>query len=260
MRDLTALILTGIILNFALVSYGVRTYAYFQVDQLFSQGVAILALAPMLVGSIVGLLLIVRAVRKVQARKVIAGGLLVMAAAIALTAVIPTGASYWLYVIPLFIFGLGYLVAVTVWISAFLRTAVDGYYGLNAGINKAAAMLGAAVGATITGNLLTVLGVSNYTDYLLQRNLPTAESSIALADFRSLLTTNPAYAWQMITELGNELLSDYLQAYAAAYSSVLLLTAALCTVSAIIIALGLRRSLRAEASRQREGDEVEAAT
>ena len=68
----------------------------------------------------------------------IAGSLLAMAFSLLVTALLPFGASYLLYIIPLFIFGVGYLVGVTVWISAFLRTAVDGYFGLNAAINRAA--------------------------------------------------------------------------------------------------------------------------
>ena len=146
LRDLIALVVTGLILSFVLVGYGVRTYAYFQVAMGLSNFIALLALAPILFGSLAGVFLIVRAVRHWRARVVIAGSLLTMAFSLLVTALLPFGASYLLYIIPLFIFGAGYLVGVTVWMSAFLRTAVDGYFGLNAAINRAAGMLGAAMG------------------------------------------------------------------------------------------------------------------
>lgn len=257
LHDLVALIITGVVLNFALIGYGVRLYSYFKLDPGFSDFWSLVAEAPILLGCIAGMLLFVKAVRKRQARVVIAAGLLVMAVAIVLTAMLPTGAPYIAYVLPMFIFGAGYLVAVTIWISAFFRTAVDGYYGLNAGINKGASLIGAVIGAAITGNLLTVFGMSYLQDHSAQHHLSPADLSNAVANFSQLMSANPADAQAVLAQTKASLMAIYLNAYAAAFGSVLYLVAALCAFSALVILWGLRRNVRAEVGRAVEEVEKE---
>jgi MFS family permease len=249
-RRLMLIGLSGYAASNLLVMATPTPVTYFEVEREISTVVAIFWLAPILVGSIAALYLFVRSVRKHQARLVIAAGLAAMAAAIALTALLPLGAPYLLYAVPLFVFGFGYLVAVTVWLSAFLRTAVDGYYGLNAGINKAAALVGGALGAAVTGKVLAMIGNAYYSNKLSQTGLSAGESAAALAAFNSLLTASSTNVQAVIQQAQQELAAGYLEVYAVAYDRVLWLMAGLCALCAIVILLGLRRSLRAEQAGQ----------
>ena len=253
-RDLTALIITGVLINFVLIGYGIRTLAYFQIEKGFNILVALLGLAPILVGAILALYNFSRVVRKRQARAVIAAGLLAMALAIAFTALLPAQAPYLLYAAPLVVFGAGYLVAATVWMSAFLRTSVDGYYGLNASINQATGLIGGALGAVVTGNLLAKIGNASYSTFL-RAELPAVQVA-AIAALNDLLAANPVNIPEIVTQVQRDLAAGYLDAYAFAYDCVLWITALVCALCALVIGLGLRHSISAEQGGQAAVEEI----
>jgi len=244
-RDLTALIITGAVINFTLIGFGLRTLGLFQVVRSLPAIVAVIALAPMLLGLLAAVYLFLQTMRQYQARAVIAGGLVVMAVAMAIAALVPATGPYLLFVVPLVIFGMGYLVASTVWTSAFLRSAVAGHYGINAAISSATSVIGGAVGSAVTGSILANLGLELYFEKLTAANVNPLEALEALVGFKTLVLSEPTDVAAVTDALRFDLLAGYHDVYAIAFSQVLWLMVALCLVTALIIGFGLRGTLKA---------------
>lgn len=244
-RDLTALIVTGAVINFLLVGFGLRTLGLFQVVRSMSAIGAFIALAPMLFGLLAAVYLILKAVRQYQARTVIAVGLLIMAVALAGAAFLPGDAHYLLFVLPLFLFGAGYLLASTIWTSVFLRTVVARNYGVNAAINNATSSIGTAIGSALTGSLLAHLGLTIYLEILTKANVNAAEALEALVGFKTLVLAEPTDTTLVTEYWGFSLMDGYREAYSAAYDQILWIMVALSLVTALIIGFGLRGSLKA---------------
>jgi MFS family permease len=214
--------------------------------------VAVIALAPMLVGLLAAVYLFLRAMRQYRARVIVAGGLVVMAVAMAGAALLPVHAPYWLFIVPLFLFGVGYLVASTIWTSAFLRTAVAQHYGVNAAISSATSTIGLAVGSALTGSLLARLGLELYLERLAAANLTVAEILEAATSLQALMLAEPADVAAISELLRFDLLAGYQEVYAIAYSQVLWLMVVFCLITALIIGFSLRRSLKATLPHEEE--------
>lgn len=244
-RDLTALVVSGAAINFLLVGFGLRTLGLFQVVWSMSIIRALIALAPVLLGLIAALYLLLKAIHRYQARTVIAGGLLIMAVAIGGTALLPVHESYLFVVMPLFLFGVGYLLASTVWTSVFLRTVVARNYGVNAAINSATTSMGMAIGSALTGNLLARLGLEIYLQRLTAANVNAVDAFEALIGFKTLALSEPTETDTVAEHLGLALMEGYREVYAASYRQILWLMVFFCVVTALIIGFGLRRSLKA---------------
>jgi MFS family permease len=244
-RHLTALLVTGAMINFLLVGFGMRTLGLFQVVRSMSALLAFVALAPILFGLIAALYLFLKAMRQYRARVVIAGGLLMMAVAIGGAALLPMNASYLLFVLPLFLFGIGYLIASTVWTSVFLRTVVARNYGVNAAISNATSSIGMAIGSALTGNLLARLGLEIYLQLLTEANVNAHKALEALVGFKTLVLSEPADTTLVTEYYGFALMDGYREAYAIAYSQILWVMVAFCIVTALIVGFGLRGSLQA---------------
>ena len=251
-RELAALIITGAVINFMLIGFGMRTMNLFQVVYSMSAVVAVIALAPMLVGLLAAVYLFLRAMRQYQARAIVAGGLVVMAVAMSGAALLPVYAPYWLFILPLFLFGVGYLVASTIWTSAFLRTAVAQHYGVNAAINSATSTIGLAVGSALTGSLLARLGLELYRERVGAANLTVAELLEVATSLQALMLAEPADVAVISEHLHFDLLAGYQEVYAIAYSQVLWLMVVFCFITALIIGFGLRRSLKATLPHEEE--------
>lgn len=244
-RDLTALIVTGAVIQFLLVGFALRTLNYFQVVRTMPAIVAAIGLAPVLLGLLIALYLFLREMQQYQARAVIAGGLAVMAVAIGWMAFLANTAPYLLITLPLVLFGIGYLVASTVWTSAFLRTAVARHFGVNAAISSATSQIGGAVGSALTGNLLARLGLELYVQRLTEADVNVVQALESLIAFKTLLLSDPADIAAVTDYLRFDLVAGYMEAYVSAYSQVLWLMVVLSLVTAVIIRMGLRRSLKA---------------
>jgi MFS family permease len=244
-RDLTVLIITGAIISFILVGFGLRTISLFQVTRSIGPVVAVIALAPILFGSIAALYLFLRPMGRFQARVVIAAGMLLMAASMAGMALVPADGPYLLISVPLFFFGAGYLVASTVWTSSFLRTAVARHYGLTAAITGATNMIGIAIGAAVTSTIFAKLGFELYVQRLIDANVDVVEGITQLTGFMNLVQTDLTEIGTAAEDLSYELLVQYREVYALAYSQVMWLLVVFCVVTALIIGFGLRKSLQA---------------
>ena len=215
-RDLTVLVITGAVLQFLLIGFSQRTLSMFQVVRGMSAIVAAIALAPMLLGLAAAIFVFLKATEKHMARAVIAGGLGLMAAAFAIAAAIPYTANYLLFVLPLIIFGAGFLIANTIWTSAFLRTAVARHHGVNAGISSATSAIGGAIGSVVTGNLLAVLGLEILGRQLADTGVSLGEAIEGLIGFQTLATMDPVDIAVSTEYLALDLVASYRTAFATA--------------------------------------------
>ena len=93
---------------------------------------------------IIGLLKWVR--RRWDARRLISGGLLVMAGAVALTALGVDWAPYWWFVVPMMLVMMGYMVVATAWTTIFFLAVQRDFAGVNAAINTSAGLIGSVLG------------------------------------------------------------------------------------------------------------------
>lgn len=244
-RDLTTLIVTGTVINFVLIGFGVRTFGLFQVVMHMSPVVAFIAFAPMLIGTLSAVYIFLRAMGQYRARAVIAAGMMLMAVALAASALAPGEGPYWFYVLPLIVFGIGFVVTTTVWMSAFLRTAVHGHFGLNAAITSATALIGGALGSVITGNLLNVLGMESFRQEVVSANIDPERLNQAIRDFSYIAMAEPSEIAAVLAYVNSSLLDMYRNAYSIAYDQILWVMVVLCTVTALLVAFGLRRNLDA---------------
>ncbi len=245
LRDMVVLVVTGAVIQFLLVGYSLRLIGLFQVVRSATAVKAVIALAPLFLGLLVALYFVVKAVRPFRARTIIAGGMLTMGAALSLTALLPIDASYLLLALTMVIFGAGYLVAGTIWTSAFLRTAITAHHGVNAAINNATTSIGGAIGSALTGNLLAILGLKLYSQQLIAANASLGDTVGSLSGFTTLILSEPVDVAAVAEYTQFDLLAGYREAYALATNQVMWLMAAFGIMTAVIVALGLRGSLKA---------------
>jgi MFS family permease len=244
-RDVTTLIVTGAVINFVLIGFGVRTFGLFQVVMSMSPIVAFIAFAPMLIGTLSAVYLFLKIMGHYRARIVIAAGMLLIAVALAAAALAPGDGPYWFYVLPLIVFGSGFVVTTTVWMGAFLRTAVHGHFGLNAAITSATALIGGALGSVITGNMLSALGIEFFHAGVAAANIDPARLNQAMQDFTYIAVAEPTDIAAVMGYVNNSLMSLYREAYSAAYDQILWVMVVLCILTALLIVFGLRRNLDA---------------
>ena len=75
-------------------------------------------------------------------RRLIAGGLAAMGLAMSMTALVRPGMPYRPLVVPMALFGFGFLLAQAAWNNAFLSALPAAHVGVSAGVSKAAAQTG----------------------------------------------------------------------------------------------------------------------
>ena len=159
---LSMMLLAEATLNLALVGYALQLYGFFTVVQGLGPVGAGLGLLPMLVAVMLAARRAAVLALQKDARGLIAGGLAVMGVALLVTALVRPGLPYWPLVLPLALFGFGYLVAQTAWTNAFMTAMPDAVVGASAGIIKATATAGSTLGGTLLGIILLNVGQASF--------------------------------------------------------------------------------------------------
>ena len=240
---MTILIVGGVIVQIALLGVYSLTYSYFRVGQNYNFTQTLLHLLPMFLGMLAAVLLVARIGAQQQVRRVVGVGFFLVSIAIvglAATARFP----YWLYLIPLVMFGASIIGTKTVWTNAFFRTLIDRYIGLNAGINSATLLVGGALGGLLTTNVLAWFGRSAFVRQATSLNL----SDVGLESVYDHITTTVAVGEQAGLEdlaslISSNLYTLYQRAYITGYSQTLLVIAALCILAILLIIFGIIASL-----------------
>jgi MFS transporter, DHA2 family, multidrug resistance protein len=234
---LSVMLLAEATLNFALVGYALQLYGFFSVVQGHGPIVAGLALLPMLAA----VLLMARPTAilalQIDARLLIAGGLALMGVALFLTALIRPEMPYWPLILPLALFGFGYLVAQTAWTNTFMTAMPDAVVGASAGIIKATGVAGSTLSGALLGTVLLNFGQSSFERRLEDLGLSGSQVTAATDALNVVLLADAAIDRSIppspILEAG--LLSVYHESYAVGVAVAMLVAGVVCLLTAGLV-------------------------
>lgn len=242
-RHVTALIISGVIVQIALAGVYSLSYEYFRVGQNLSFSQTMLSLSPMFLGMLVTFLLIAHYWAYREVRQVVALGFLLVTAGIIglfITARLP----FWLQIIPLALFGFSIVGTKTVWTNALFQTLIDKFVGLNAGINSATVLVGGALGGYLTTQLVAQFGQSAFARQA-TLNLSEGARKIVFDNITAAIAAGEQAGLDDLAQVASEELYGYYQyAYVSGYMQTLLVIASLCMLVVVLIFLGIRRELK----------------
>lgn len=228
-------------LNFALVGYALQLYGFFTVVQGHGPIVGGLALLPMLAAVLLMARRTARLALQMDARLLIAGGLALMAVAVFATALIRPAMPYWALILPLALFGFGYLVAQTAWTNTFLTAMPDAVVGASAGIIKATGVAGSTLSGALLGTVLVRFGQSNFERRLEDLGLSEGQIAVATSALNGVLLADAAIDRSIPPPsiLGAGLLSVYHEAYTVGVAVAMIVTGMVCLLTAGLVWMAL---------------------
>ncbi len=238
---LALLLLVSATLSFALSGFSLRLYGFFATVQQLPPALAGLALAPILVGSALALPWAARIAFQQPPRIVVCSSIVAMALAMGLSALArPTTPYLWL-VPTMVLFGLGFLLASTVWNNIFLSALPADLVGVSSGISKAAGLTGGALAGVVLGAVAQQIGLNDFARRISRLGLSDEQQNRAISALNEVLQQGIIASEgdpQVIVQL--TLLSLYRDAYSMGIAAALLVAAALCLVTATIAWFWLR--------------------
>jgi MFS transporter, DHA2 family, multidrug resistance protein len=243
---LSVMLLTAAALTLGITGYAVELYRFFSIIQGYGNVVGGLALVPMLAGVLVTARRASDLAFRLGARRVIAGGLALMGTAMLATALIRPDAGYWLLVLPLGVFGTGYLVAQTAWTIAFMNEMPDAVVGASAAIAQATSSTGAALGGALLGITLHEIGQARLDRRLAELHLSAEQMTAARATLEGVLRGDVALPASDAAR--QALFGAYADSYTAGLAAGLLIGAIICLLAAATAWFGLELQQPARAS------------
>lgn len=242
------ILLTGMMLNFALMGFALQLYNFFRWVKNYGPVLAALALAPGVFGVGLAIFISTRLARRSSSPVIVFGGLVVVAATLIGTAVaaitLRTTTPYWLLALFLTTLITGYLVASTAWMSMYLTAVPRDLTGVSAAISNGTNQLGAVLASTLLGTLFVGLGHLNYSRRLQDQGFTPKQITKALEALSfylnpTLIADQPDLPPTMLQAL----VDTYRESYAYAFGMVLLIAAALLVLCIGAVWFGLK-SLR----------------
>jgi MFS transporter, DHA2 family, multidrug resistance protein len=243
---LSVMLLTAAALTLGITGYAVELYRFFSIVKGYGNVVGGLALAPMLAAVLVTARGANELANRLGARRVIAGGLALMGTAMLATALIRPDAGYWLLVLPLGVFGSGYLVAQTAWTIAFMNEMPDALVGASAAIAQATSSTGAALGGALLGITLHEIGQARLDRRLAELQLSAEQLTAARATLEGMLRGDVALPASDAAR--QALFGAYADSYTAGLAAGLLIGGTICLVAAVTAWFGLEPQHRGRAS------------
>ncbi len=240
-RDMTMLIMIGVIIQSVLMGFFQPTYRYFDVVKGYPLVPRTLALLPLGIGMLLGTRLAGKIWKFHKVRQIMSVGMLVTTIGVGLMAIRPDTMPYFLQVVPLTLFGFAFLSTKTVWTNSIFQTVIDDYTGLNAGINSATLTIGGALGSVLSGQLLVAFGEADFQASLASVALPSRIDEL-FALLTGIARRDLLAGLLDPTLLGDAVWQTYVLSYALAYSRTLWVICAIALVGAGTIWFGLRRS------------------
>jgi MFS transporter, DHA2 family, multidrug resistance protein len=238
---LSLLLLVSATLSFALSGFTLRLYGFFTTVQQFPALLGGLALAPILLGTALVLPWAANIAFRQPPRLVVCFSLGAMGVAMALTALArPTTPYLWLAP-AMMLFGLGFLLASTVWNNIFLSALPSDLVGVSSGISKAAGLTGGALAGVVLGAVAQQVGLNDFARRIGAMGLTSEQEERALDALNTVLqqgVTGVEGDPLVIAQL--TLLSVYREAYSVGIAAALLAAGVLCLLTSAIAWLWLR--------------------
>lgn len=243
---LSLLLLVSATLSFALGGFSLRLYGFFATVQQIPPPLAGLALIPILLGSGLALPWAARVAFRQEPRVVVCLGIVAMGVAMGFTALARPATPYLWLVPTMVLFGLGFLLASTVWSNLFLSALPADLVGVSSGISKAAGLTGGALAGVVLGAVAQLVGLSDFARRISRLGLSDEQQDRALDALNEVLQQGVSGIEgdpQVIVQL--TLLSLYRESYSVGIAAALLVAAGLCLVTATVAWFWLRPAVSA---------------
>jgi MFS family permease len=249
-RDIGFAILAGVVLFMGQGAFLYQFTTFFQNVQNMSPVVAGLAFIPFVIGLLVGSFLVARLALRFGARRIIAGGFVIMGVSLVWLSFVQVDTSYWFLLVPITLIGFGFGLAVPARTQVVLAAPPLDLAGSAAAVNTASGQSGYALGVILSSILVTQLadraflrplakmGISETTLNQIKAALPSIFSRTASGEYPNVP--------QAVLDLAS---AKYDQAFATGMGQMFLVLAGLMFLAAAAIYLGMHHGLRAAAER-----------
>lgn len=252
---LSLLLIASATLSFALSGYVIHMYLYFWVVEQWSVLISGIALVPIILGPMLVIRWAVRFTVTQSHPVVIATGLICIAFALLLTAMLNPIAPYIVLVPLMGLFGIGFMLAATAWTYLFFSLLPGDYIGISAGINRAASLIGGALSGAVLSTVVMIAGLADFQRRLGEAGLSEAQQARAIELLDTALrlgyTSDTTAIGSALEQIG--LLEAYRAAYSIGIATAMLVAAAVCLLSGVAVWLWFR-SGRSSAFRVQPSD------
>jgi MFS family permease len=247
-RDVGFAIVAGVVLFMGMGAFFYQFTTFFQNVWNMGPALAGLSFTPFVVGLLAGSFLVARLALRFGARRIIAGGFVVMGISLVWMSFVQVESSYWFLLGPITMIGFGFGLATPARTQVVLSAPPLELAGSAAAINTASGQSGYALGVVLSSILVTQLADFAFLKPLAQAGVPEA----ALAQIKEMLpsifsrTASSQYPNlpQAVLDLAS---ARYDQAFTTGMGQMFLACAVLMFLAAGAIYLGMHHGLRAAA-------------
>jgi predicted MFS family arabinose efflux permease len=249
-RDTGFAIVAGIVLFMGQGAFFYQFTAFFQNVWNMGPALAGISFTPFLIGLLAGSFLVARLALRFGARRIIAGGFIVMGASLVWLSFVQPESPYWFLLLPMILIGFGFGLAIPVRTQVVLAAPPVDLSGSAAAINTASGQLGYALGVVISSMLVTQLADTAFLGRLVAAGLPETvlgqiREKLPDVFLRTISGDYPRLP-QAVLDLAS---ARYDQAFTTGMGQMFLMLAVLMFLAAGAIYLGMHRGLRAAAAR-----------
>jgi MFS family permease len=245
-RDTGFAILAGIVLFMGEGAFFYQLTAFFQNIWDMGPAQAGVSFTPFVVGLLVGSFLVARLALRFGARRIIAGGFVVMGASMVWLAFVQVESSYWFLLVPITLIGFGFGLASPARTQVVLSAPPVDLSGSAGAVNTATGQLGYALGVVLSSILVTQLADFAFLKPLVQAGVPEATLSQIKEALPGIFSRAASGEYPNVPQAVLDLASArYDQALTTGMGQMFMVSAVLMFLAAGAILLGMHRGLRA---------------
>jgi len=235
----TVAVAVGVIFGFAQAAPLFQLPLFFNLILRYGPFLGIVATAPFIVALVVAGPVAGALLARFRPRTLVAAGLAVVGLGnVASAIVLGRDAPYALFIVPLTMIGLGFVVGTTVRTAIIFASVSRALPGTAAALNEASIIVGSRIGLAALTALITQRAIDTYAASL--GSLDAAARGDAIEAFRTVLVAigTPSLA-QVVGSISPADLAEYVAAFVSAYRDSLLLTGGLALIAAPLAWIGL---------------------
>ena len=247
-RDVGFAIVAGVVLFMGQGAFFYQFTTFFQDVQNMTVVQAGLAFLPFVVGLLAGSFLVARLALRFGARRIIAGGFVVMGISMVWMSFVQVETSYWFLLVPITLIGFGFGLATPARTQVVLSAPPPELAGSAAAINTAAGQSGYALGVVLSSILVTQLADFAFLKPLAEAGVPEEVLTQIKAALPSIFSRTASSQYPNVPQAVLDMASaSYDQAFATGMGQMFLACALLMFLAAGAIYWGMHRGLRAAA-------------
>jgi MFS family permease len=248
-RDTGFAILAGVVLFMGQGAFLYQLIAFFQNVQNMSSVMAGLAFTPFVIGLVLGSFLVARLALRFGARRIIAGGFIVMGVSMAWLSFVQVETPYWFLLVPITLIGFGFGLVSPARTQVVLAAPPPELAGSAGAINTASSQSGYALGVVLSSILVTQLADTAFLKPLAQAGISETTLNQIEAALPSIFSRTASGEYPNVPQVVLDLASaKYDQAFVTGMGQMFLMLAGLMFLAAAAILLGMHRGLRAAAA------------